>query len=117
MQPVKLDLKIYKGSTYRKSFQWIDSNGSPMVLTGCAIKMQIRDYLGSGTVLIELSTANGRIVIVDAVLGKWQLVLTAVETGLLDFTRAVYDLDITFPSTEVHTPIKGDVVLIRQVTA
>jgi hypothetical protein len=117
MKPVKLDLEIYKGSTYRKSLQWVvSSTSTPMDITGCSIKMQIRAYVGSTSVLIELSTVNNRIIIVDALLGKWQIYLTPTETLALDFVKAVYDLDITFPSTEVHTPIQGDVTLIKQVT-
>jgi hypothetical protein len=117
MKPVKLDLEIYKGSTYRKSLQWIvSSTNTPMDITACTIKMQIRPYLGSNDVLLELSTVNGRVLIVDGLLGKWQIYLTPAETLALDFVKAVYDLDITFPSTEVHTPIQGDVTLIKQVT-
>lgn len=71
MTPAELNLEIYKGSTYRKSLQWIDkTSGLPMDLTGCTFKMQIRDYLGSATVLDELTTANAKVVLVDAAMGK-----------------------------------------------
>lgn len=117
MKPVKLDLEIYKGSTYRKSLQWIiKSTSLPMDITACTIKMQIRPYLGSSDVLSELTTANGKIIIANGAEGKWQIYLTPSDTLSLDFTKAVYDIDITFPSTEIHTPVQGDVTLIKQVT-
>lgn len=117
MTPVKLDLNIYKGSTYRKGFQWkVQSTNAPMNLTECSIKMQVRPCKGSTTVLLEASTANSKIVLTDAVNGKWQIDLSPTDTAALSFTKAEYDIDITFPSTDVFTPVAGVVTLIEQVT-
>lgn len=117
MTPTKLDLKIYKGSTYRKGFQWkIKSTDLAMDLTDCSIKMQVRACKDDTTVLLECSTANGKIALTDAVNGKWQIDLSPTDTAALTFTKAVYDLDITFPSTDVFTPIEGVVSCTSQVT-
>lgn len=118
MTPAEFNLEIYKGSTYRKSLQWIDkATGLPMDLTSCTFKMQIRDYLGSDNVLDELTTANSKIVLVDAAQGKWRIDLTPTQTGAYTFKKAVYDIDVTFPSTDKFTPVKGVVTLTEQVTA
>lgn len=117
MTPVKLDLNIYKGSTYRKGFQWkVKSTNLPMDLTGCSIKMQVRSCKTDTTVLLEASTTNGKIVLTDAANGKWQINLSPADTAALAFSKAVYDLDITFPSGDVFTPIEGVVSCTSQVT-
>jgi hypothetical protein len=117
MTPVKLDLKIYKGSTYRKGFQWkIQSTNAPMNLVGCSIKMQVKACRGDTAVLLECSTSNGKILLTDAINGKWQITLSPSDTAALTFTKAVYDLDITFPSTDVFTPIEGVISCTSQVT-
>lgn len=79
--------------------------------------MQIRDYLGSATVLDELTTDNNKIVLTDAAQGKWRIDLTPAQTVAYSFTKAVYDIDVTFPSTDKFTPVKGVVTLTEQVTA
>lgn len=116
MTPVKLNLNIYRGSTYRKGFQWkTQPDDTPMNLTGCSIKMQMKTARG-GDVLLECSTANGKITITDALNGRWQLALTPSDTLALSFSKAIYDLDITFLTTDVFTPIEGNVTVYEQVT-
>lgn len=117
MNPAKLDLCIYKGSTFRKGFQWkIQSTDLAMDLTGCVIKMQIRAYIGAPDVLLDCSTLNSKIVLSDAINGKWYLDIDAADTALLPNNILVYDMDITFPSTDVYTVSRGNVKVIEQVT-
>lgn len=117
MKPPDLNLEIYQGSTYRKNLQWIvKSTGLPKDLTGCTVKMQMRAYLGSETVIDELSTENGKIVLTDASQGKFQIILTPAQTVLYTFSKSVYDLDITFPVGDKYTLVKGTVTLYLQVT-
>jgi hypothetical protein len=67
---------------------------NPLDLVGCALRMQVRQSVEDNTVLIELSSVNGKIVFVDALQGIFKLTLTANET--LHLKSGVYDLELTF---------------------
>jgi hypothetical protein len=117
MKPSKLDLDIYKGSTYRKGFQWLTSpDKTPMDLSGCSIKLQIRAYANSPDVLYEASTGNSRIEVTSTTQGKWRLIVSSSDSTSWTFNQAVYDLDITFPSGDVYTVVEGIVYAKQQVT-
>ena len=118
MKPVKKDLEVYKGNTYRKQFQWkIKDSDTAMDLTGCEIKMQIKLCSTDEVAVLELSTENARIVISEpATDGKWTIEMTALDTAAFTFSQAVYDLDIKFPSNDVYTIIAGKVIARNEVT-
>lgn len=117
MNPVKLDLNVYKGSTYKKAFQWLTyPDQLPMDLTGCSIAMQIRACTDSPDIIFEATTANLKIEITNATEGRWQLTIPASESALWLFSKAVYDLDISFLSGEVYTVIQGIVTTKAEVT-
>lgn len=117
MNPAKLDLEIYQGSTFRKGFQWIiQSTGIAMDLSDCSIKMQIKESTCSELPLIDLSTENGKIVIESAIDGKWIIEVLPSDTTAVDAVRYVYDMDITFPSGDVFTVCQGIVKVTEDVT-
>jgi hypothetical protein len=119
MKPATLNITIYQGSTYQKSFQWSTGEPSaPVNLTGCKIRMQIREKYSSPDVILELNTDNGRIVITDPVLGKFAAEISAADTTELRFKAAVYDLEVEFPGTppKVKRIIQGSVALSLEVT-
>ena len=56
MKPAIINIVLYQGSTFRKSFQWL-SGSNPTDLTNCIIRMQIKqDHFGP--VVQEFSTAT-----------------------------------------------------------
>ena len=60
----KLKLAIEQGATFRKLLTY--KAGTPAVavnLTGCTARMQIRSAITSPTVLVNLTTENGGIVL------------------------------------------------------
>ena len=116
MKPSKLDLDIYKGSTYRRGFQWLTSDKTPMDLTSCEIKTQIRAYVDSPDVLYEASTQNSKITLTEPLEGKFELEISSDDSKNWVFSKAVYDLDITFPSGDVFTVVEGLVNTKGQVT-
>lgn len=59
--PAKLKLTIYQGATFRKRLTWTAPGGTPVDLTGCTARMQVRAEVGSPTVLLSLTTVNGGI--------------------------------------------------------
>ena len=118
MQPAKLNLTIYKGSTFSKEVQWQTGEPSvPVDITGCKIRMQIRQKVTDTTFEDELTTENGKIVIVDALLGKFRIDIPAsVSTGY-KLEEGVYDLEIVYPDEiTVYRLLEGDVLAIAEVT-
>ena len=70
-----------QGSTFERSLELQDSDGAPYNLGGYTARMQVRREVEStGSPLIELSTANGRILI-SALLGIIDIRLTPTETA------------------------------------
>ena len=119
MKPAQLNITIYQGSTFQKSFQWSTGEPSaPVNLTGCKVRMQIREKYTSEQFILELTTDNGRITITDPLLGKFAAEISAADTSELRFKAAVYDLEIEFPGTpsKVKRIIQGSVALSLEVT-
>lgn len=77
--------------------------------------MQVRQDVKSASVIVELSTANGRIV-TGTTDGKFTLNLTAAETATLPPGNYVYDLEITSPAGVDTTLLTGGFAVIAEVT-
>lgn len=106
---------IEKGATYKHTLTWNDSLGAPINLTGCSAKLQIRTSVTSQTVLIELSTLNGRLILTP-LLGIIQLYISATDTTSLIGTGGVYDLEVTFANGEITRLIEGTIIFKNEVT-
>ena len=117
MKPARIDLLIYKGSTFLKSFQWKSGEVPTAVdLTGCSIKMQIRENPGT-TLIAEYSTLNGKIQITDAVNGKFKLFISNTESTEYQFKSGKYDIEVTFPvSNSVYRIAQGYVSIDSEIT-
>lgn len=118
MTPVKKDFIVYKGDTWRKGFQWkVKDSDTPMDLTDCIIKMQIKLCSDDTTAVLELSTTGSGIVISEpATDGKFTVTMLATDTAAFEFNQAVYDLEIKFPSGDVFTIIAGKIIARTEVT-
>jgi len=110
------NLKFSPGVSFKREVQLKGSDGEPVDLTGCIIKMQVRERLRSPLILIELSTNNDRIVITDALNGIFEIVLEGVDLEQID-KSGVYDLEVSFPDgTVVPKVLKGNFILDLTVT-
>jgi hypothetical protein len=87
---------------------------TPVDLAGYTARMQIRPTLASTTIIQELTTANGGVVI-DNVLKTITLLISASQTTLLNFSTAVYSLELV-AGTEVVPFCGGNVTLVPEVT-
>ena len=118
MQPASVDLMIYKGATFSKQFQWqTGSTPTPVDLTGCTARMQVRKTVQDTAVLDTLTTENGKLVINDALLGKFKINLTAAQTGAYTFINAAYDLEIVYYGGEpVYRVLSGCFSVDPEVT-
>jgi hypothetical protein len=110
------DIEIVRGDTFGQSWQLIDTDNSPITIFNAALRLQFRASADSNVILLELSTANGGIVITDAFNGKFDVAITAAATALMTFETCVYDLELTDSSNVVKTLVAGTVFLHKDVT-
>lgn len=82
--------------------------------TGYTARMQVRRTIDSSTVLISLTTENGRITLGGAT-GIMELNITAADTATLT-SSGVYDIEIISSSGVVSRILQGDFTLSQEVT-
>lgn len=116
MAAAKLKLMIEQGATFRKVLTWkAGTPPTPVDLTGCTARMQMRGTITDAVPLITLTTENGGIVL-GGVAGTIELVITATVTAAITWAAAVYDLEIVFPSGDVRRLVYGPVTVSLEVT-
>ena len=121
--PIRWDLvgedAITQGAAWTRysALEYTDAGGNVVTwsTTGYTARMQVRATI-DGPVVLELTTANGRL---QTGVAGWTIVLSltaAASAGLADWGLGVYDLEIvdTFGTvTRIHY---GAVALSREVT-
>lgn len=125
MSAAKYNMYIEQGSTFRFTMWYgrkdgtVDAQGNdnwvPYDLTGCKLRMQIRQRRGS-EVLVSATTTNGGITIDDAAAGKLSVTITDEATDSLTMTKAKFDLEVGFPSGDVLRILQGSVTISPNIT-
>jgi len=77
-------------------------------------RMQVRRTIESTTVMVELTTENGRIAIEGAI-GRITLSMSDMVTAAIE-TSGVYDLEIVDAGGDVSRLIQGNFTLAPEVT-
>jgi hypothetical protein len=118
MKPAEIDLTIYKGSTFSKTFQWkTGTPATPVNLTGCSLRMQIRKTAKSSTVLAEFTSENAKLYFVDAASGIFKLDISATESSEFTFSEGVYSIEVVYPDgIVVYRLIQGSIIAESEVT-
>lgn len=111
MNPGRYNLSVYKGTTFELKPVW-KIGGVPVILQGYTADMQVR-YATDTAIIVELSTANGRITI-DSAYGRVNLKLTATETAALPSGTYQYDLNLTDTATGIVYKILQGVFIINE---
>lgn len=114
----KAPLDLEQGATYRNSWVWKSGpKGAelPVDLTGAKAFAEIRPDLESETVILLLSTENGRIFLNEEP-GKIRFLITDEDTAALSFDGATYDMFIEFADGSRVRRMAGSVSLTRRVT-
>jgi hypothetical protein len=88
---------------------------TPIPISGYTAQMQIRETVESTTVIHELTTANGGIVI-DPVNYTILLNISSAVTGTFDFDAAVYSCELTDAQGVVMPFLTGSITLVKEVT-
>jgi hypothetical protein len=110
MIPADFNLALYRGDTGRWQFKlWADANKTqPVDLTGVSVEAMIRDTLPTGRVAMQMDCTITVPNIID-------MVLTSLESTNLP-AKGFWDLQLTYPSGDVVTPLKGTVLVTQDVT-
>ena len=87
----------------------------PVDLTGYTARMQIRGKLTDTTVIKELTTVNGGIVI-DNTLKTITIAISAADTAAFVFNTAVYSLEMVSSGGQVSQMLTGTLTLVKEVT-
>jgi hypothetical protein len=87
----------------------------PIDLTGYTGRMQIRPDIDSATIIAELTTANGG-VLIDNTLKTITLTMPSATTTSFTFTSAVYDLELVSAGNQVTQFCGGVMTLFKEVT-
>lgn len=107
MQPANLPLEIYRGDTMRLRIKLFDQAQQPIDLTGVVAKAEIRDR-PAGTQITVLGCTVTLPNVID-------LVLAAAASHKLP-SKGVWDLQLTYASGDVATPLAGPVSITPDVT-
>lgn len=113
--PAKLKFTIYQGATFRKRLTWRAPDGTPIDLSGCTARMQVRAEVESPAVLLSLTTENGGLTLGGAA-GTVELYVSDEDTGAITWDAGVWDLEIVHPSGEVTRLAQGSVAVSPEVT-
>jgi hypothetical protein len=107
MQPATLPLDVYRGDSKRLRVKLWGPDNAPVDLTGSVAKAQIRDRPG-GKQIIDLLCFITLPNIVD-------VTLTSRDSHKLP-AKGAWDLQLTYPSGDVRTPLAGPVIVTTDVT-
>lgn len=129
MASTKYNIKIERGSDWERKFTFRNkATNVPYDLTGCTARMHVRAEVDSPTTLDILTTENGRLLLLPAlvdpalplgatVLGTIQILFpNAVSTAYTDWETGVYQLELIYPSAKVERKLHGSVSLSGEVT-
>lgn len=114
MKPARYNIKFYRGTTLNIVMTYLINN-VPVDLANYTATMDVRVSPNSVAPMTTLSTANGKLVL-NAVTGEIEIVLTATQTGELTLGTFQYDLNITSPNGTVTKLIQGAFVVLDPVT-
>ena len=111
-------LYIKQGTLWNYVLYYLDPFSVPVNLIGVTARMQIRATRSSSAVLLELSTANGRISLGNTLsnAGKITLTLQAADTIGLLWTSGVFDLELDFGAGRIERICGGAIDLSLEVT-
>ena len=95
----------------------------PYNITGAVIKLTVRKETDTAVVITKSSLVPGNVTVLDATglvlnLGGsvFEINFVPADTSSLLPAKYVYDVEITAMAGEVHTPIKGFVSILADVT-
>lgn len=108
-QPVRQDLRCYKGQTYSQNF-YFSQNDEPISLEGLTAKSQIRPSENSKNLTAEFMCA------IDVINGSLNLSLPASVTSQINTGTYAWDLKMENERGDVSYWIAGKFIVTGRVT-
>lgn len=114
MKPARYNIKFYRGTTLDIVMTYLINN-VPVDLANYTATMDVRPSPNSTTLTTQLTTGNGKLIL-NAVTGEIEILLTATQTAALPLGQFQYDLNIISPNNTVTKLIQGSFVVLDPVT-
>ena len=115
MAAYKTNLNIERGSQYNKKVTWKDSTGALIDNSAYTARMKIKQMPDNATTELELTNANGGIIL-GGDNGEIDIYISAADTTNLDFSIGRYDLELYTNVNNVKRILQGYVNVIQEVT-
>ncbi len=112
--PPKYTLSLYAGDDKPFKVRWKDNAGVPIDLTGVIAKMQFKVSPCEDAVFTVIG------LIADPATGEIIFIITGAEKQALiadcQTTCYLYDVQLTLPSTDIETIVRGTVRIEEDIT-
>lgn len=108
------DFYIEKGTTFKPTIIYRDSDGVKVNLTGYTGRMQIRKNANAPVALADLTTENGGLTLTSQ--GEVLPLLSDLGTSALPGVSGVYDIELVEPSGAVIRLLQGVIEFSKEVT-
>lgn len=115
MVAAKYNIKMEQGSTFLRTFNITDDEGTVVDLTDYIARMQIRSDVAASSVIVSCSTLANYMNI-DGSSGTIVVSIPATVTSTFTNTSGVYDLELESPDGVVTRLLEGNVRLSLNVT-
>jgi hypothetical protein len=116
MATTTFNIVVPQGARFAFSIQALNEDKTVKDLSGYSGRMQVRASVDSVDILLEATTANGRISI-DGPAGVVSVNVGADITAPMTWTSGVYDLEVfTASPAEVIRLVEGYAYLSKEVT-
>lgn len=111
------DIQVVAGTTHAFTVTWSDNTPEQkgIDLTGCSAIFQVRS---AGKLLVNCTTQNTGIKIDSPTTGLMSIRIGPEQTNdhtVFQWEKAEYELQVTFPSGDVYSVLRGTASLIRGV--
>ena len=117
MSAGRYDILADQGSTFGRSLVYLDSDGTPVDLSGYEAELTVRETYTSDQVLIAVSsegTAPG--IVLGGTAGSIVVSVGAVTMAAVPAGVYVYDLELTSDTGFVVKPVRGQFEIRPEVT-
>ena len=89
---------------------------TPVDLASASAAMKIKDKIG-GTVLMTLTSgAPDNRIVLDSAAHTITITISATDAAAITWTKGIYDLEMTTPTSVVTTIFSGKVSVVKEVT-
>jgi hypothetical protein len=117
IRPLKTTLRVTQGASFRIPVD-LDNGLLPYDLAGCTCRLQARAGIADSntTVLIDLTTENGGILIDSVVNGRVWIEIQEEVTALFTWRAAKFELTTRTPTDDTVVILKGDIRVTPRIT-